>query len=99
VESTKGIVELKRMSQIQLIEYALQLQERNQMNTESTAWVSADGSYGEDDLVVFHPTALTDKEYDVMHNMQACDRLPYVQAILEGDLETVAKFHEEYHVE
>ena len=99
MESTKGIVELKRMSQIQLIEYALQLQERNQMNTESTAWVSADGSYGEDDLVVFHPTALTDKEYDVMHNMQACDRLPYVQAILEGDLETVAKFHEEYHVE
>ena len=95
----KDLVELKRMSQVQLIEYALELQERNEMSTESTAWVSADGSYGEDDIIVWHPDALTEDEYVTMHNMQARDRLPYVQAILEGDLETVAKFHEEYGVE
>ena len=69
------------------------------MNTASTAWVSADGAYGEDDIIVWHPAALTEDEYVTMHNMQACDRLPYVQAILEGDLETIAKFHEEYGVE
>ena len=51
----KDLVELKRMSQTQLIEYTLELQERKETNTESTAWVSADGAYGEDDIIVWHP--------------------------------------------
>lgn len=65
----------------------------------SEAWVSADGSYGEDDLVVFHPDSLTEEQYVTMHNMQARDRLPYVRAILEGDLVAVAQFEEEYEEE
>jgi hypothetical protein len=68
-------------------------------NSQSTAYVTADGTYGEDDIIVFHPTDLTEGQWDTMVNMQACDRLNYVQAILEGDLDTVAKLHEEYGVE
>ena len=96
----KGIVDLKRMHQGELIEYTLELQDLLQkgipMLNDRTAWVTADGTYGEDDIILFHPDALTDEQYEFMHNMRDNDRYAYTQAVLEGDLETVAEFHHEY---
>lgn len=69
------------------------------MNTkqeQSSAWVSSDGSYGEDDLMVFHPDSLTKEQWELMTTMRDNDRLPYVQAILEGDLETVVAMEMDY---
>ena len=65
----------------------------------SEAWVSADGSYGEGDLMVFHPDSLTEEQWELMTSMRDNDRFDYVKAILEGDLGTVASFEEEYEEE
>lgn len=62
----------------------------------SEAWISADGSYGVGDLMVFHPDSLTEEQWGLMSNMRDNDRFDYVKAILEGDLVTVAQFEEEY---
>ena len=69
------------------------------MNVEQgqpTAWVTADGTYGEDDIILFHPDALTDEQYNIMHNMRDNDRYDYTKAILEGRLDDVVAMEMEY---
>lgn len=61
-----------------------------------TCWVSTDGSYGQDDIVVFHPESLTDDQWEFMTILRDSERFDYVQAILEGDLTTVAEFYAAY---
>lgn len=100
----KTITELKRLSQNALIEYAQQLEqelelEESEETPMSDMWITADGEYGEGDLMVFHPESLTEEQYNLMVEMKGNHRFDYVRAILEGDLETVAQFHEEYGVE
>lgn len=105
VDSNKTAVELKRMTQNQIVEYALQLQNllnekgtkmETNIEANTTCWVSADGSYGQDDIIVWHPTALTDQQWENMTNMHDGDRMDYVQAILDGDLDTVVAMEMEY---
>lgn len=99
----KGLVDLKRMSQTQLIEYTLQLQGAIQertpkdMKDDTTAWVSVDGSYGNNDLVVFHPESLTEDQWEFMTNIGDNDRFDYVVAVLDGDLVSVAQMYERYN--
>jgi hypothetical protein len=69
------------------------------MKNERTAWVAWDGTYGEDDLLLYHPDALTDEQTNFMHNLPDIDRYDYVKAILEGNLNSVAKLHHEYEDE
>lgn len=77
-----------------------QLNEReNHMNTETrpTAYVTEDGDYGEsEDMLLFHSDALTKEQWTILSWVRGNDRYEYVKAILEGDLETVAEYNEEY---
>ena len=66
------------------------------MKDNLTAWISTDGSYGQDDIIVFHPESLTDDQWGFMTDLRENERFDYVQAILEGDLNTVAEFHSAY---
>lgn len=61
--------------------------------SNTTAWVDADGSYGVGDLLVFHEDAITIEQWNFMTDLPASQRILYVQAILEGDLDTVATYH------
>lgn len=51
----------------------------------NTAWVDADGSYGEGDLVTFDSSDLSDRQWDVFTNLRDNDRIDYVVAIMNGD--------------
>jgi hypothetical protein len=66
------------------------------INQDVTAYVTADGTYGEGDILVFHPDALTSEQWEFMTVIRDNDRFSYTQAVLNGDLVTVAQFYAEY---
>lgn len=69
------------------------------MNVEQgqpTSYVTADGTYGEGDLLVFHSDALTNEQWEFMSEMRDNDRFGYTKAVLDGDLDTVAWYHNDY---
>lgn len=68
------------------------------INQDVTAYVTTDGTFGEGDLLVFHPDALTSEQWEFMSSIRDNDRFDYTQAILNGDLETVAQYHEQYEI-
>jgi hypothetical protein len=63
-----------------------------------TTYVTADGTYGDGHILLFKGDMLTEEQWSVVDIIRDNDRYDYVKAVLEGDLETVAEFHEEYKV-
>ena len=54
------------------------------------AWVAADGSYGgDDDILTFDGSKLTDMQWERVTDMFDHDRYEYIKAILDDDDDTV----------
>jgi len=49
------------------------------------AYVTADGNYGMDEVLVFDHNALTKKQWDSLGEQTDSDRIIYVQRILNGE--------------
>jgi hypothetical protein len=49
-----------------------------------TAWVADDGSYGTSLLTTFNPEDLTFEQWDIVGNLPDSERLPFIQAVLNG---------------
>lgn len=47
------------------------------------AYVTADGNYGGDDIILFDPNALNDNQWEMLTDMADSDRLVYVKSILD----------------
>jgi hypothetical protein len=54
------------------------------ISAREVLYVTADGNYGSDAIVLIDPKALTDEQYEVLSELSDNDRLPYVTAILNG---------------
>ena len=49
------------------------------------AWVSSDGSYGgDDDIITFEGSKLTDAQWERVTDMFDHDRYDYIKSILDG---------------
>ena len=48
-------------------------------------YVSADGNYGGDDIVIIENGVLTDEQWDRLGEMNDSTRIDYVRAIIDGD--------------
>lgn len=59
------------------------------------AYVTADGNYGGDEVLVFDPNKLTDMQWEILTDLSDRDRLGYVQAILSGNEERVKELEQE----
>lgn len=53
-----------------------------------SAYVTADGNYGGDDLLIFDRDALTEQQWEELGNLTDSDRIAYVQRILNGEQDT-----------
>ena len=49
------------------------------------AWVSAEGSYGGDDVINFDSNALTNEQWERVTDISDSDRFEYIKSILEED--------------
>jgi hypothetical protein len=49
-----------------------------------TAWADTDGSYGTSLLITFNPEDLTFEQWDIVGNLPDSERLPFIQAVLDG---------------
>jgi hypothetical protein len=56
------------------------------------AYVTADGNFGGDEVLVFESSQLTDKQWENLSFLSDSERLLYAEAILADDPEAVAKF-------
>ena len=54
-------------------------------SSESMGYITADGNYGGDEVLVFPHKALTEKQWDLLGECSDYDRIKYVKAILNGD--------------
>jgi hypothetical protein len=52
---------------------------------EPMGYVTADGNYGGDEVLVFPHKLLTEKQWDILGECSDYDRINYVKAILNGD--------------
>jgi hypothetical protein len=57
-------------------------------------FVSIDGDYGTNELHTFEYGKLTEKQWDLVAELEGLDRYIYIQAILEGDDRTVHEYEE-----
>ena len=57
---------------------------------DDMAFVSADGDYGQG-VIVFNPDLLNDEQWEKLTDMHDNDRAAYVEAILLGNDEEVAR--------
>lgn len=48
------------------------------------SYVTADGNYGSDEVLVFPYDALTEAQWEILGEMGDYDKLPYVEAVLNG---------------
>jgi hypothetical protein len=51
----------------------------------NTAWVAADGSYGDGEIIYFEPETLTDAQWERLTDMSDSDRILYVRAIMDDN--------------
>lgn len=65
-------------------------------NPNDVAYVTADGTFGTGDILIFHPDAVTDAQWLFLSNLCDSDRYEYTQAVLAGDLVKLAQLHSEY---
>jgi hypothetical protein len=49
------------------------------------SYVSADGNYGSDEVLVFPYDTLTEQQWEQLNQMHESNRLPYVEAIISGE--------------
>lgn len=56
------------------------------------AYVTADGNFGADDVLVFDSSELTDQQWENLSFLSDGDRLGYAEAIIADDPEAVAKY-------
>lgn len=53
--------------------------------TQNASYVSGDGNYGSDSLIVFDNDLLTEKQWTILDNLGDNSRFDYVLAIINGD--------------
>ena len=61
-----------------------------------TAYVTADGTYGVGDILIFHEDALTDRQWEQVDWVVENHRYEYINAILNEDWQTVNDLEERY---
>ena len=49
------------------------------------SYVSADGNYGGDEILVFPSDLLTEKHWEVVRTLHPSDRLAFIQTVINGD--------------
>jgi hypothetical protein len=54
-------------------------------SSEQMSYVSADGNYGSDEVLVFPYDALTEQQWEELGSQTDSDRIIYVQRILNGE--------------
>jgi len=54
-------------------------------SSEQMSYVTADGNYGSDEVLVFPYNTLTEQQWEQLNQMHESDRLPYVEAIINGE--------------
>jgi hypothetical protein len=80
-------------------EEPMSLPERGQYLYSPYAWmayVTEDGNYGSDGVVIYHPEDLTTKQHELMQDMHDRTRIEYVMAILDGNDEEVERIEADY---
>lgn len=50
-----------------------------------TGYVTADGNYGGDDILIFDRDALTEQQWEELGSQTDSDRIVYIQRILNGE--------------
>ena len=50
-----------------------------------SAYVTADGNYGGDDILIFDRDALTEQQWEELGSQTDSDRIVYIQRILNGE--------------
>ena len=58
------------------------------------AYVSEDGNYGTDSIVLFRPDTLTDDQWETLSNLSDSRKMNYITAILNN--QPLDKFEEAY---
>ena len=53
-------------------------------SSEQMSYVTADGNYGSDDVLVFPYNALTEEQWNLVEALSDYDKLPYVYAVVNG---------------
>jgi hypothetical protein len=56
------------------------------------AYVTADGNFGADEVLVFESSELTDQQWENLSFLSDGERILYAEAIIADDPEAVAKF-------
>ncbi len=49
------------------------------------AYVSEYGNWGQEDVLVFDPTLLTEKQWEILDTQVDRDKMSYVKAIINGE--------------
>jgi hypothetical protein len=58
---------------------------RNPIQVFDKAWVSEDGSWGTNAIVMFEPDSITDEQMEILDNLNDNDKYDYIIAIFNGD--------------
>ena len=56
------------------------------------AYVTADGNFGADEVLVFDSSELSDKQWENLSFLSDSERLLYAEAIIADDPEAIEKF-------
>ena len=51
----------------------------------NTAWVDADGSYGQGQIILFDADALTEEQWEKVSELSDNSRLDYISAVLNNE--------------
>lgn len=60
------------------------------------AYVTADGNYGGDDIILFEASMLHGYQWEILSEMVDRDRLPYIAAIMAGNKKLIKQIEKEY---
>lgn len=58
---------------------------RNPIQVFDKAWVSEDGSWGTNAMVLFDPSTITDAQMEILDELNDSDKYDYIIAIFNGD--------------
>lgn len=47
-------------------------------------WVAEDGSFGNGNIILFDASRLTDKQWEILADLNDSEKFDYVEAILDG---------------
>jgi hypothetical protein len=56
------------------------------------AYVTADGNFGADDILVFESSELTEQQWENLSFLSYSERILYAEAIIADDPEAIEKF-------